>query len=325
MSQGYKHLTAEERDLLAVMRSEGKSLRQIAAKLNRSLSTISRELKRNAPPIHKGYYLPHKAHDRAVKRNHESHRRPRLKTPEIRRYVLKKLQQGWSPELIAGRLAVEQPKLSICHEAIYQWIYAEAKNLIVFLARGRKRRLRRSHSRKHKTPHIPQRDGIELRPKHVEKRRKAGHWESDTAVSRQSSAALLVTVERKSRYTKLHKLNRKTAASVRATLNRSLSRLPKKLRKTLTYDNGSENVEHIRVNAVLGTKSYFCTPFHSWEKGTVENTIGLVRRFLPKKTDFSKVSKNQIKAIERWLNHRPRKCLNFKTPAEVFASECCTC
>lgn len=310
---------------MAVMRSEGKSLRQIAGRLKRAPSTISRELKRNAPPIHKGYYLPHKAHERAVKRNRKSHQRSRLKKPEIRRYVLKKLHEGWSPQIIAGRLPLEKPPLSISHEAIYQWIYAEAKALVPLLVRARKRRLRRSHSRKHKNPHIPQRNGIELRPKHVEKRRIAGHWESDTAVSKQSTAALLVTVERKSRYTKIHKLDRKTASRVRGTLNRSLARLPKKLRKSLTYDNGPENAQHVRVNAVLGTKSYFCAPFHSWEKGTVENTIGLVRRFLPKKTDFAKVSKTQIESIERWLNHRPRKCLNFKTPAEVFASECCTC
>jgi IS30 family transposase len=197
--------------------------------------------------------------------------------------------------------------------------------LVPFLARGRKRRLRRTHCRKHKNPHIPNRTSIKLRPKKIEKRREAGHWESDTAISRQSLAALLVTVERKTRFTKLHKLHRKAAKQVRIALNRSLSRLPQELRRSLTYDNGSENVEHEKINAVLGSQSYFCTPFHSWEKGTVENTVGLVRRFLPKKTDLGKVSKNEIKSIERWLNHRPRKCLNFKTPAEAFAIECCNC
>ncbi|HKY62312.1 MAG TPA: IS30 family transposase [bacterium] len=325
MSKKFRHLSIEERDLIAVMRGQGKSFREIAGKLGRCPSTISREFKRNAPPIYTGYYLAHKAHERAVKRNRESHRRPRLKSPELRRYVLSKLQLGWSPELIAGRLALQKPSLRISHEAIYQWIYAEAENLVRFLARGKKRRRRRYPGKKQKSLHIPGRNGIERRPKHVEKRLKAGHWESDTAVSWQGQAALLVTVERKTRFTRLHKLNRKTAAWVRSTLNRSLSRLPGKLLKSLTYDNGRENVEHERVNAVLGTRSYFCTPFHSWEKGTVENTVGLVRRFLPKRTDFAKVSKNKIKSIERWLNHRPRKCLNFKTPAEAFALECCNC
>ena len=103
-------------------------------------------------------------------------------------------------------------------------------------------------------------------------------------------------------------------------LTRRLSRYPKALRLSITYDNGSENTEHVRTNRILGTRSYFCEPFHSWERGTVENTIGLVRRFFPKKTDFAKISKNKIKSVERWLNHRPRKCLGFKTPAEVFRS-----
>jgi len=324
MIKKFKHLTIEDRDLIAVMRSQGKSLHEIALKLNRSPSTISRELKRNAPPIYTDYYLAHKAHERAIKRNRESHRRSRLKSPVIRQYVLSKIQIGWSPELIAGRLALQKPSLQISHEAIYQWIYTEAENLIPFLARGRKR-YRRRYQRKKKSLRIPKRKGIELRPKHVEKRRKAGHWETDTAVSWQGQAALLVTVERKTRFTKLNKLPRRTAALVRSALNRSLSRLPGKLLKSVTYDNGRENVEHERVNAVLGTLSYFCTPFHSWEKGTVENTVGLVRRFLPKRTDFTKVSKKKIKSIEYWLNHRPRKCLNFKTPAEAFALERCNC
>lgn len=111
---------------------------------------------------------------------------------------------------------------------------------------------------------------------------------------------------------------------MRVALNRRLARLPDRLRQSITYDNGSENVEHLRVNTVPGTRSYFCEPYHSWEKGTVENTVGLVRRFLPKKTDFAKVRVGDIKKIEYWLNHRPRKCLNFQTPAEAFKAECCT-
>ena len=103
-------------------------------------------------------------------------------------------------------------------------------------------------------------------------------------------------------------------------LTRRLSRYPEALRLSITYDNGSENTDHVRTNRILGTRSYFCEPFHSWERGTVENTIGLVRRFFPKKTDFAKISKNRIRSVEHWLNHRPRKCLGFKTPAEVFKS-----
>lgn len=107
-------------------------------------------------------------------------------------------------------------------------------------------------------------------------------------------------------------------------LNRTLAQYPARLRLSLTYDNGSENTEHRRVNVVLGTRSFFCAPFHSWEKGTVENTIGLVRRFFPKGTDFTRLPARAIKHVERWLNHRPRKCLNYQTPAEVFRRERCT-
>lgn len=139
-------------------------------------------------------------------------------------------------------------------------------------------------------------------------------------ISRSSSEAIQVVTERKSRLTKLNKLKRKVAREMSSSLNRKLSRIPQNMLRTITYDNGPENHEHTRTNRVLGTRSYFCEPYHSYERGTVENTIGLIRRFLPKKTDFSKISKNEIRSIERWLNNRPRKCLGFKTPAEVFKS-----
>ncbi len=165
------------------------------------------------------------------------------------------------------------------------------------------------------------RDGtIKERPKEVQLRQEPGHWETDTAVSRQSLSALQVSVERKTRLSKLAKLLRKGAHPMNIALTMRLRRYPNWFRTSITYDNGSENTEHIRTNKILGTRSYFCEPFHSWEKGTVENTIGLVRRFFPKKTDFAKVSKNRINAVERWLNNRPRKCLGFLTPLEAANS-----
>lgn len=324
MPSKYKHLSAQERDLIAVLRSKGKSLRVIAGMLQRNPGTLSRELKRNAPPIYHGYYLPHKAQERAEKRNRESHRRPRLKTRRTHTYVRAGIQRGWSPQLTAGRWNSRHPTCPISHEAIYQWIYAEARELIPRLAHAHRNRKRKGQGRRHKKLHIPARIPITERPVEAEDRRQAGHWEPDTAVSRASKATLLVVVERKARYTKICLLSRKTAREVRIALNRTLSQYPLHLRRTLTYDNGCENVEHEKVNAVLGTRSYFCAPYHSWEKGTVENTIGLIRRFLPKKTDLSTVSGADIRRIEDWLNNRPRKCLNFRTPAEVFRDECCT-
>jgi IS30 family transposase len=320
----YKHLNANERDLLAVHRSNGKSLREIAKILKRSSSTLSRELKRNAPPVYTGYYLSHKAQQRAEKRNRESHRRPRLKTDSIRQYVEKHIRMGWSPELITGRWATQNPGLSVSHEAIYQWIYQEAPHLILSLVRAHRKRKHRGYSRKHKKSHIPDRISIQKRPKIFLKRVQIGHWETDTISCRKSYQAVQVTVERKARYAKLAKLNAKTSRAMSAALIRRLSRYPTQMRLSITYDNGPENAEHMHTNQVLGTHSYFCEPFHSYERGTVENTIGLVRRFLPKKTNLAKISQVHLSKIEYWLNNRPRKCLGFKTPAEVFKAGCCT-
>ena len=320
MPTTYQHLSSHERDLLAVLRSRGHSLRQIARRLGRDPGTISRELHRNAPPIYTGYYLAHKAHQRSEERNCRSRTRQRLKTARLRRYVANRLRHGWSPELIAGRLRLRGTGPAISHEAIYQWLYADARHLIPCLVRAHRRRKPRGYSRRHTRSHIPARVSIRQRPARVGARRERGHWETDTMISRCSAAALQVTVERTARYARLAKLPAKEARAMSVALTRRLSRYPTGWRRSLTYDNGSENTEHERTNRVLGTRSYFCEPYHSWERGTVENTIGLVRRFFPKRTDLAQVSKSRVQSVERWLNHRPRKCLGFKTPAEVFKS-----
>lgn len=318
MPKTYKHLTIHERDLIAVLKSKGQSLRSIARKLDRDPSTLSRELQRNAPKINRGYYLAHRAHERAGLRNRLSRTHPRLKNQKIQTLVRKKLKNGWSPEIISGWLWKKYPKHYVCHESIYQWIYCDAREFIPCLVHSHKRRKRKGQRKTHKVLHVPERVSIKKRPKYVERRRQIGHWEADTMISRSSSAAIQVLVERKTRLTKLSRLNRKVARQMSSTLNRRLARYPKHCRLTITYDNGPENHEHIRTNRVLGTSSYFCEPYHSYERGSVENTIGIVRRFLPKKTDFSKISKSKIRSIEHWLNNRPRKCLGFNTPAEIF-------
>ena len=320
MPKTYRHLTADERDHVAVLRSQGLSRRAIARVLGRDPGTISRELTRNAPPIRTGYYLPHKAQARAEARWGRVGHRPRLRSPWARWYVARQLVRGWSPELIAGRLARLRPTQVVSHETIYAWLYAEARHLIPYLLRHHRRRKRRGYSRRHTKAHIPSRVPITARPAAANGRRRLGDWEADTMVTRQGRAALQLAVDRKSRYAVLNRLPRRTAAAMRAALNRSLTRFPQAVRRTITYDNGSENVEHEWVNAVLGTRSYFCTPYTSQEKGTVENTAGLVRRFFPKGTNFDTLQRKDVKAVERWLNHRPRAILKFHTPAEVFRS-----
>ena len=318
MKTNYHHLSIEERDKLAVLRSRSLSLREIARILRRSHSSIVRELKRNAPPIRSGYYLAHKAHHRAVERRQIAVHHKRLKTRRLRAYVARQLKRGWSPELIAGRVQQFDWPEKITHEAIYQWVYQDFPQYIPFLARALRKRRKRGYSRKHSKSHIPSRVSIDRRPHVVQVRKQSGHWEADTIVSRSSRPVLQIVVERKARYTFLNRMPNREASTMRKTINKAMCKLLSRLRRSITYDNGTENVEHQLVNKVLGTRSYFCRPYTSQDKGTVENRAGLVRRHFPKKTDFAKLSQSKVKAVERWLNHRPMKCLGFLTPAEVL-------
>jgi IS30 family transposase len=247
-----------------------------------------------------------------------------LKSANICAYVEEKLTFGWSSEQIAGRISLDHPEFSINHEAIYQYIYEEHPECIQYVPRSHEKRQKRCHSRKHRTSHIPNRIAIDTRPQHIDDRSQTGHWVSDTLVSRQSKAALLVSVERKTRFSFIGKLDQKTAESNKACLLDQLLPMPSHLTRSITYDNGSENTEHEMVNHALGTSSYFCNPYHSWEKGTGENTIGLIRRYFPKKTNFSHVDPTDLMHIELLLNNRPRKCLNYNTPLEAITKECCT-
>ncbi|MCH7521351.1 MAG: IS30 family transposase, partial [Candidatus Marinimicrobia bacterium] len=164
---------------------------------------------------------------------------------------------------------------------------------------------------------------IKDRPEIANDRLQFGHWESDSMMSKTGyPTPAHVLVERKTRCTKITKLKAKTSKQTRRAINRRLCRSHQGARRSITYDNGSENVEHEIVNAKLGTKSYFCAPYRSWEKGTVENTCGLVRRYIPKKTDIAEIPDSEIRKMERQLNNRPRKCLGFQTPAEVFDKLC---
>ena len=323
MKNTYKHLSCEERDKIAILRAQGKSYNDISTAIGRDKSTISREINRNRAPIY-NVYLPHKAHERAKERKQKAGIRDRLKNPIIMTYVVNKLKLGWSPEQISGRLPFKHPNLNISHEAIYQYIYDKEYrklcDLTIYLAHANKKRKRHGHSSKHQKSHIPHRVSIDKRPSYIEKRIQPGHWEADTVISRQSKKAIAVILERSSRMLHIAKLSSKSSEKLKAAIKSRLSHHPKHIKRTITYDNGSENVEHQKINNTLGTKSYFCNPYHSWEKGSVENAVGLIRRFLPKKTDFATISHQQIKYIETLLNNRPRKCLDYKTPAEVFNS-----
>jgi len=319
MGTSYKQLSFEERVTIGLLLGADLSLREIAEEIGRSPSTVSREIQRNSRWLRSRGYQSAVAQQAALLRRKLSRKFPRLKNEHIRRYVAEKIRLGWSPELISGRIKRELPDVSISHEAIYQFIYAEQPELIQFLPQARKKRQRRRHSKNLGGSRIPQRISISERPQQVALRKELGHWEVDTALSdKNGKAALLVAIERKSRYTKIAKLRQKCASEVEHALLNFLLPLPPALRKTLTYDNGGENSRHYLVNNVLGTKSYFCNPYHSWEKGSVENSISLIRRRLQKTRNLDILSLSQIKQIEAWMNNRPRKCLQFQTPYEML-------
>ena len=323
MPTGYAHLSLEERDIMTTMLSEQRSLGEIAQALGRSKSTLSRELTRNSSPEYK-LYLSHRAHGRAEGRRQHASRRRRLKNDRIAAYVTAQLQEGWSPEQIAGRIACDHPGLSISHEAIYQYIYhpdtADRQDLIRCLRRAHRKRKTKGSGRKERTTKIPNRVPIDRRPPAVDNRRQFGHWEGDSLVSRKSLVALNSLVERKSRLLLLTKLERKTAEATFQAVTSRLKDFPPRARRTLTLDNGTENAKHEAITATIGIKCFFAHPYASWERGSNENVNGLIRWYLPKGTDFRKISEEHIARIEYLINNRPRKCLGFQTPIEVAAS-----
>jgi IS30 family transposase len=320
MTKPYKHLLAEEREEICVLHSQGYSEDDIGRAIGRAKSTVSRELSRNASPEYQCYRAG-RAQQRAEARRATASHHQRLKCDTIRDYVRAHLQEDWTPELIAGRLPLEHPGLSISVEAVYQYIYAadtpDRERLIDRLPRQHRKRKPKGKGRKAKKIIIPSPVSIDLRPKRVAKRKEPGHWEGDSMVSRASTAALNTLVERTWRLTFITKIPRKTAPETTAAVIRRLRYLPPEQRQTLTLDNGTENAGHQKITKAIGTKCYFAHPYHSWERGSDEQVNGLIRRYLPKGTDFSMISDQQVQAIEDKLNNRPRKCLGFKTPLEA--------
>jgi transposase, IS30 family len=320
MNTHYQHLTASERDMIASLKATGTSLREIARILDRNPGTISRELKRNASPEYQ-LYMSHRAQGRADQRRKAASHRPRLKNEHLRSYVHDKLALGWSPEQIAGRLRLDHPELSISHEAIYQYLYhprtEDRQTLIRCLRRAHRHRKPRQLGRRERKTKIPGRIPIDQRPADVATRDTFGHWEGDSLVSRKSKVALNTLVERQTRLLYLTRLPQKTALATCHAIRTRFEGLPPTARRSLTLDNGTENTLHQEITAILGLPCYFAHPYASWERGTCENTNGLIRWYLPKGTDFSTLSEEQLMQIEYVLNSRPRKCLGFRTPLEV--------
>lgn len=322
----YKHFTAEERELVQLGLWQKKSVRTIATELTRSPSSVSREIKRNKPPEF-NRYTPRLAHERAITNRSKRGRTDRLKNDTIREYTVTQLKNGYSPEQIAGRLPFDHRGEHISHEAIYQYIYAQfyrggngrciGEDLRIYLKRRHKRRTAKG-MRKGQRIFRSHGTSIELRPVHIEKRKQLGHWEGDSVVSRQSLAALNTLVERKTGLVFITKIKDHTAQVTLEAVVSRLGILPYKQRRTLTVDNGTENANYKEITDAINTQCFFAHPYSSWERGTNENTNGLIRWYLPKKTDFATISDEEVSAIETALNNRPRKRLGWRTPLEVF-------
>ena len=313
VTRSYSVLSPEERGEIMIGRRNNESIRSISRRLQRNQSVVSREIKNNS--TEEGKYQCYWAQMRSERRRRQSRRRDRIADLHIRSYVHQKLEIGWSPEQIAGRISLDMPDKQVSHETIYLYVFKTQRSLTQYLQCGRKRRRKRIHKRT-KRVLIRQRTGIEHRPEQANTRKQYGHWEADTAVSRQSKAALMVLQERALGLTLLKKLPRCAPQQMNQALIARLVDLPPAMRRSITFDNGQENRYHHRLHDVLGVQTYFCNPYSSWEKGSVENAVGLTRRVWPKKTDYALISVEEIAMLEYRLNTRPRKRFGYLTPLE---------
>ncbi len=314
----YKRVTKTERTLIRKWRQEGYGHREIARRLGRNASTISREIRRNTGG---NGYRPGQAQRMAQERA----KRPGVRrfTDEVRRDAEDRLRKGWTPDMISGRARLEE-RAWVCKETIYKHIYADAKaggDLWRCLPRShRKRRRRCPRADGRGRGKIPNQRMIDTRPPEVETRATVGHWEGDLVQGASKSGYLVTLVERSTRLTLVGRTRTKEAKEVTRTMCRLLNSLPAVCRQTLTLDNGKEFARHERVSAKTGMDVFFARPYHSWERGTNENTNGLIRRLYPKGSSFCGIGEAALKHIDTFLNDRPRKCLGWMTPSEKMAA-----
>jgi len=321
----HKHLSAEERMFIEFFLGQDMSSRDIAAALNRCHTSISRELRRNSSfSGYRGQTAQKKA---ASRRKQPRHFRRQQHEPLVA-YVDKKLRSDWSPEQIANRIRMDYPDgddMRISAEAIYAWVYTATRHgstLHKHLRRGRSRRRPHKLYGKGKR-YLPERVGIADRPEEVMSRGRFGDWEGDMMSGSTGKAALATCVERKSRLLFAARTEDKTAASFNAAITAGMRTIPGELRKTITVDNGSEMANFKELEAQTGLKTYFCDAHSPWQRGSNENSNGLLRQYFPRGTNFRSTNDEAVKRAVDRLNNRPRKCLGYQTPAEVFAAALC--
>lgn len=320
----YKHFSIEEREEIQQGLWRKETVRSIAKRLDRSHSSLLREIARNKPPL-RNQYTPRLAHERALAYRKRRGRVDRLKNERIRQYVVMHLKRRWSPEQVAGRMRHDLRE-RISPEAIYQFIYAPilhgkpkagCEDLRPFLRRRRKLRIPKGARRCQRVLQ-PKGPSIDTRPPIVDYRTRIGDWEGDTVESCEHKPGVNTVVDRKTGLVFITKLADKTTHATIAALARRFAAVPASRKHTLTLDNGFENGNWRAIEAATGLTTYFAHPYHSWERPTNENTNGLVRDYFPKKTDFTLVADAEIAIVEYALNTRPRKRLGWRTPLEAW-------
>lgn len=317
-------LTFVQRQWIEFFSNKGQGPREIGRFLKRDHTVVLRELKRNTKPGKK--YSAITAQKLADLKAKKTNKR-KLETDEILHdYVIGQLKEGWSPEEIAGKLRDDTPKELIGHyvnyESIYQYIYegeGRWERLYPHL-RKKHRQRRRKYGRKKQKITIPQRISIHSRPEVVNQRERVGDWETDTMCFSNQRAGLSVQYERKLMLARIHKVKNKTAEETEAAISDTAESVPSEIFKTLTYDNGKEGVCHTKIRDTFNVQTYFCDAYASWQKGGVENLNGLIREYLPRSTDLSTITDEQIYEIQERLNNRPRKKLGYLTPNEALAA-----
>jgi IS30 family transposase len=319
MGRCFEHFDLERRCEIARRRQAGQSLREIAAALDCAPSSVSRELKRNAAT---DGYLPAYAAQQAHARRWRGSKL--LRDPSLQTLVLERLGLGWAPQTVATRLAQDHGR-RISHETIYRFIAAQIARTKdyswrLYLPRAKSKRGWRGRKGGSPADHIQRRVSLSQRPAAASDRGQSGHWEADLMLFSVYGQAVLALHERTSRLTAFIRQPSKAASPLAQTLHTLLAPLPKRLRRTLTFDNGTEFALHYTLSDQLGIKTFFCDPHAPWQKGGVENAIGRLRRWLPRKTDLSKLPPGRLHDLALLYNHTPRKCLGFRTPAEVFAN-----
>ncbi|WP_444916559.1 IS30 family transposase [Microbacterium natoriense] len=304
------------------------SLRRIARELGRPASTISREVARNAHP-RSGDYRPYAAHDRAMSRLPRPKRGKIAGNPELREFIQRRLEIRWSPEQIANALRREfpdRPEMRVSHETIYLALYVQGRGelrreLHKELRTGRARRKNRKQAQQRQPRYRDPMVMISERPAEAADRAVPGHWEGDLIIGRNGKSAIATLVERASRYTMLvHLPEDRGALTVSAALVRVMHTLPATLRRSLTWDQGSEMGKHRALTLATGMPVYFCDPASPWQRGSNENTNGLLRQYFPKGTDLTQHTPETLELVAHELNTRPRKTLHWHTPAQRLAS-----